>query len=137
MDSSGQNVELHLHCSSSHHSRRSVNAQTTGPFSDQPFSVSGSSYVIVDSQSLEANSAEKVVFLDVGEESSDNDGLVGIIETLKKHTKTVGTNVDGDNVAIGDFTADADNDKKPVIALREIAEEKITEEEGKVGVRIF
>ena len=111
MDSSGQYVEPYLHCSSSRHSRRCVRAQTTGHFGNQPFSVSGSSYVIVDSQSLEANSAEKVVFSDVGGESTD-DGLVGIIETLKKHTKTVGTNVDGDDVAIGDFTADADDDKK-------------------------
>ena len=111
MDSSGQYVEPHLHCSSSSpQSQRCVAAQTTGHFGDQRFSLSGSCYVIVDSQSLEANSAEKVIFPDVGEET--NDGLVGIIETLKRHTKTFGTNEDGDNVAIGDLSADADDDKK-------------------------
>ena len=76
------------------------------------FPFSGSSYVIVDSHSLEVNSAEKVEFIDVGGESPDNDGLEDIIGTLKKHTKKVGVDLDGDNVAIGEITADADEDNQ-------------------------
>ena len=112
MDSSGQYVELILHCcSSSCHSQRLVLVQTTVNVGDQRFSVSGSSYVIVHSDSLESNS-ETVEFPDVGDGSHDKDGLVDIIGTLKKHTKKVGVDLDGDNVAIGEITADADEDNQ-------------------------
>ena len=58
---------------------------------------------------MEANTAE---FPDVGEGSDDSDGLVDIFPTLKKHTKQVGVDMDGDNVAIGEITADADEDNQ-------------------------
>ena len=83
-----------------------------GTFGDKRILFSGSSYVIVDSHSLEVNSDEKVEFIDVGGESPDNDGLEDIIGTLKKHTKQVGVDMDGDNVAIGEITADADEDNQ-------------------------
>ena len=83
--------------------------RTTGQFVDERFSVSGPSYVIVHSDSLEANSAE---FPDVGEGSDESDGLVDIFPTLKKHTKQVGANLDGENVAIGEITADADEENQ-------------------------
>ena len=81
-------------------------------FGDQRFPISGSSYVVVDSHSLEVNSAEKVEFSEVGDVSPDSDGLEDIIGTLKKHTKQVGVDIDGDNVAIGEITADADKDNQ-------------------------
>lgn len=76
--------------------------------------VSGSGFVLVDSPSVESNKDERVHFVEVSDDAPAKDGLVDLLGTLALHTQQVGVDVHGDNVAIGEITADQDNEIKSV-----------------------
>ena len=77
--------------------------------------VSGSGFVLVDSPSVETNNDdERVHFVEVRDNAPAKDGLVDLLGTLALHTQQVGVDVHGDNVAIGEITADQDNEIKSV-----------------------
>ena len=68
----------------------------------------------MDSPNSEPNEDEGVHFVEVSDNTAVKDGLVDLIDTLALHTKQVGVDVHGDNVAIGDITGDEDNEFKSV-----------------------
>lgn len=68
--------------------------------------------MIEDFPGLEANAEEELHFIEVGDTEAVKDELVDLIGTLKQHTKQVGENIDGDNVAIGEITSDEDQNIK-------------------------